>query len=202
MQRIFATLDQGGGHGHIRHEGWVTEEMNERRVRFLEDPAQLSPEKRAAGMDGTREDDEPHRCREMATRIRDSDAFAVVFALVEHPTTHAALKMAFDQDRRPRPVSVPIESLLGSAGHEYCTGWRLEPVEGSLSVSRRNRDEWIAARADGRVPDVPPPEAEPVETFEGGTIVFAFGPNNARDAYEIVSMYPRPQRIIGSEDRQ
>ena len=38
VQRIFAALDQGGGHAHIRHEGWVTEEMNERRLRSLEDP--------------------------------------------------------------------------------------------------------------------------------------------------------------------
>ena len=52
VQRIFAALDQGGGHAHIRHEGWVTEEMNERRLRNLEDPAQLDPAKRAAGVDG------------------------------------------------------------------------------------------------------------------------------------------------------
>src|SRR5260370_38441636 len=31
VQRLFAALDQGGGHAHIRHEGWVTEEMNELR---------------------------------------------------------------------------------------------------------------------------------------------------------------------------
>jgi len=37
VQRIFAELDQGGGHAHIRHEGWVTEEMNEQRVAYLED---------------------------------------------------------------------------------------------------------------------------------------------------------------------
>jgi hypothetical protein len=28
VQRVIAALDQGAGHGHIRHEGWVTEEMN------------------------------------------------------------------------------------------------------------------------------------------------------------------------------
>ena len=52
VQRVFATLDQGGGHAHIRHEGWVTEEMNELRLRCLEDPAQLDTAKRAAGIDG------------------------------------------------------------------------------------------------------------------------------------------------------
>jgi hypothetical protein len=38
VQRLFTALDQGHGHAHIRHEGWVTEEMNEHRVRNLEDP--------------------------------------------------------------------------------------------------------------------------------------------------------------------
>lgn len=40
VQRVFAALDRGGGHAHIRHEGWVAEEMNRRRVAYLEDPAQ------------------------------------------------------------------------------------------------------------------------------------------------------------------
>lgn len=39
--RILAAVDQGAGHGHIRHEGWVTEEANMRRAACLEDPAQL-----------------------------------------------------------------------------------------------------------------------------------------------------------------
>ena len=55
VRRLFVALDQGGGHGHIRHEGWVTEEMNERRVAYLEDPAQCDPEKRIAGIDGLKE---------------------------------------------------------------------------------------------------------------------------------------------------
>jgi len=47
VQRLFAALDQGGGHGHIRHEGSVTEEMNRRRVAYLEDPAEPDPARRA-----------------------------------------------------------------------------------------------------------------------------------------------------------
>ncbi len=53
VQRIFAALDQRHGHAHIRHEGWVTEEMNEHRVRNLQDPAQLDPARRRASIDGT-----------------------------------------------------------------------------------------------------------------------------------------------------
>jgi len=80
VQRIFAALDQGGGHAHIRHEGWVTEQMNELRVRNLEDPAQLDPAKRAAGIDGLAADDRPHRCGRVATRITSPDAFAIALA--------------------------------------------------------------------------------------------------------------------------
>ncbi len=46
-RRIIAAMDAAGGHAHIRHEGWVTEEANRRRVTHREDPAQLDPEKRA-----------------------------------------------------------------------------------------------------------------------------------------------------------
>jgi hypothetical protein len=62
VQRLFAALDQGGGHAHIRHDGWVTEEMNRRRVAYLEDPAQLDPAKRAAGIGGTRSPDRADSC--------------------------------------------------------------------------------------------------------------------------------------------
>ena len=53
-RRIIAALDAAGGHAHIRHEGWVTEEANRRRVAYREDPAQLDPEKRRLGIDGLR----------------------------------------------------------------------------------------------------------------------------------------------------
>jgi hypothetical protein len=47
--RILAAMDAGGGHGHIRHEGWVTEEASMRRVAYLKDPAQLDAAKRDRG---------------------------------------------------------------------------------------------------------------------------------------------------------
>jgi hypothetical protein len=192
-QRVFAALDQGGGHAHIRHEGWVTEEMNERRVMYLEDPAQLDPVKRAASIDGAMTGDQPHGCKKAASRITEPDAFAVAFTRgMEHPGVRTALETSFDPDRRPRPVSVPVESLLGSDGHDYCTGWQMQPVDGSMRKAFREREAWVAARADGERGEVPQPIAEPVETFEGGSIVFAFGPNRAGDGYEVVTMFPRP----------
>lgn len=193
VQRVFAALDQGGSHGHIRHEGWVTEEMNQRRVAFLEDPAQLDLAKRAAGIDGLKPGEQPHQCRQMAGRITDPNAFAVAFARgIEHPRVRTALETPFHADAKPSPVQVPIEELLGPDGHRYCTGWKLEPVDGSMNAARRARQAWIAVSAAFRTSDLREPKARPVETFEGGTVVFAFGHGSTAERYEVVTMYPRP----------
>ena len=192
-RRILAALDAGGGHGHIRHEGWVTEETSMRRAAYLEDPAQLDAEKRHLGIDGLRGSGQPHRCRSTSTRITNLDAFATAFARgVEHPRVREALDMPFDPARVPRDVRVPILDLLGADGHRYCSGWRLEPVDGSMNTARTVRDEWLASRAAGREPDCPEPQARPVPTFEGGVITFLFEPNHAAQRYEIVTMFPRP----------
>jgi hypothetical protein len=194
VQQIFAALDQAAGHAHIRHEGWVTEEMNKRRVAYLEDPAQLDPAKRAAGVDGTKSPERPHRCRGISSRITEADAFAAAFMHgIEHPAVKSALDTAFTPGYVPRPVSVDVNNLLGPDGHRYCTGWRLQPVAGSMEVAREQRAAWLAARAHGRGPDLPEPIARPVTTFADGTIVFAFGPTSARDRYEVITMYPRPR---------
>ena len=193
VQRLFAALDQGGGHGHIRHEGWITEEMNRRRVAYLEDPTEPDPARRAAGLDGLRPGDQPHRCRQMATRITDASAFAEAFARgVEHPRVRAALETPFDPDSKPFPVQLPLSELLGSEGHRWCTGWRLEPVDGSMTKARMLRDARVAVPASQRGPDAREPTARPVETFEGGTAVFVFGHNSRGNGYEVVTMYPRP----------
>jgi hypothetical protein len=193
VQRLFAALDQGGGHAHIRHEGWVTEEMNRRRVAYLEDPAQLDPAKRAAGIDGLKQGEYLHRCRQTATRIVDPDAFATAFATgVEHPKVRAALEATFDPDYKPSPVQLPIGELLGPDGHRYCTGWRLEPVDGSMAAARKSREAWMATPPEKRASNVSEPMARPVETFEGGVAVFVFGHNSRGDGYEVVTMYPRP----------
>ena len=193
VQRVFAALDQGGSHGHIRHEGWVTEEMNQRRVALLEDPAQLDPAKRAAGIDGLKPGEHPHRCRQTAGRIADPNAFAVAFARgLEHPKVCAALDTPFHSDAKPSPVQIPIAELLGPDGHRYCTGWRLEPVDGSMSAARRARQAWVAATPERRASDLREPTARPVETFEGGTVVFAFAHSSAAERYEVITVYPRP----------
>jgi hypothetical protein len=202
VQRLFAALDQGGGHAHIRHEGWVTEEMNRLRAARLEDPAQLDPAKRAAGIDGLRSPEKLHRCREISSRITDPEAFAVAFARgIEHPMVRAALETEFTAKQVPRPVSLQVSDLLGSDGHRYCTGWRLQPVEGSMKAARDNRAVWVNAHAHDRDTDVPEPSARPIGTFAGGMMVFAFGPTRARDGYEVVTMYPRPLEDEQQGDR-
>jgi hypothetical protein len=192
-RRIIAALDAAGGHAHIRHEGWVSEEANMRRVTHLADPAQLNPEKRSLGIDGLRQNDQPHSCRGAASRITDPDAFATAFARgAEHPAVREALGQAFDPDGRPDAVRVPIADLLGPDGHRYCTGWRLSPVDGTMKAARANRDAWISATAEGREPDVPEPRAVPVSTYEGGEILFAFARNDSGRRYEVTTMYSRP----------
>jgi hypothetical protein len=173
-----------------------------RRAAYLEDPAQLDPGKRYLGIDGLRENDRPHRSAGTSTRITDPDAFATAFARgVEHPQVREALDMPFDPARKPRDVTVPIADLLGPDGHHYCTGWRLEPVDGSMKSARNNRDAWLAARAEGREPDVPDPQARPMSTFEHGEIAFFFERNYAEKRYEIATLFPRPTQPQTADDR-
>jgi len=191
--RIIVAADQGGGHGHIRHEGWVTEEASMRRVAYLEDPAQLDPDKRRAGIDGLRPRGRHHVCADMSSRITDPNAFATALARgAAHPDVRAALGVPYVREHRPRIVWVPISSLLGNDGHKACTGWQLEPVAGSTDAARYNRRAWREAIAEGRQPDVPEPRARPVPTFEGGTIAFVISHNRQRDGYEIASLFPQP----------
>jgi hypothetical protein len=194
-RRILAALDAGGGHGHIRHEGWVTEEASRRRAAYLEDPAQLDLGQRYLGIDGLKPGNRPHRCGEIATRVTDLDAFATAFVRgVENSKVRAVLDMPFDPDRWPEEVTVPIAELLGAEGHQYCTGWLLEPIGGTIDATRHNRGDWRRERTDGRDFDAVEPMAQPVPTFEGGDMLFVVGQNRTRDGYEIVTMYPRPPR--------
>ena len=193
-RRIMAAIDQSTGHGHIRHEGWVTEEANMRRAVYLEDPAQLDMTKRLCGIDGLKPNDKRHKCAELATRITDPDAFATAFTRgAEHPRVRAVIATPYDPGVWPNPILIPIADLLGKDGHMYCTGWQLEPVDGSMDAAISNRRAWRTAMAEGRRPDVPQPAARPVPTFEGGTLLFLVGHNQAQDGYEIVNMYPQPR---------
>jgi hypothetical protein len=183
-QRVIVALDQGHGHGHIRHDGWVTEEMNERRVRNLEDPAQLDPQKREAHVDGVKTGDQLHRCGILATRITDPAAFATAIArATEHPEVRAALDSTSSFSV---PVRLPISDVLGEDGHKFCSGWQLEPVDGSMIEAAANRTAW--AHGDRSVPE---PKTRPVETFEGGTVTFTFRPS-AIGGHEINTVLINP----------
>jgi hypothetical protein len=190
---IFAAADLSGAHWPVRHEGWVSEEKSMRRVAYLEDPAQLDPGKRQAGIDGLLPRDRYHVCADRSTRITDPDACAT--ALVRgtgHPAVQAALAMPFDRKYRQRPVWLSIAELLGKDGHKVCTGWQLQPEGGSTNEAMGNRRAWRTALAGGGPPNGPEPRARPVPTFEGGTIAFIISQNRQRTGYKIASLVPQP----------
>jgi len=187
-QRVFVALDQGHGHAHIRHDGWVTEEMNERRVKNLEDPAQLDLEKREARVDAFKTGNQPHWCGSIATRITNPEIFAAAFARgVEHLDVRTALDSK--DPIPPGPVAVPISDVLGPDGHKFCSGSQLEPVDESMTKARSERDAWAAGSHSG-----PEPRIRPVETFEGGTVTFTFRPSPL-GGYEVNTMYVNPPVI-------
>jgi hypothetical protein len=199
-RRIIAAMDLAGVHPHIRHEGWVTEEANRRRVTHREDPAQLNQEKQALSIDGLRPNDKRHRCADIATRITDPDAFATAYVRgVEHPKMRKALDMAFDPTDKPEAVTLPIADLLGADGHGYCTGWRLKPVDGSMETAYAKRNSWVVARVTGGRPDPCEPDSLPVSTFEGGVITFMFAGNETERRYDIMTMCPDPPDVRRSE---
>ena len=188
VQRVIVALDQGGGHAHIRHDGWVTEEMNERRVKNLEDPAQLDLEKREARVDAFKTGNQPHWCGSIATRITNPEIFAAAFARgVEHLDVRTALDSK--DPIPPGPVAVPISDVLGPDGHKFCSGSQLEPVDESMTKARSERDAWAAGSHSG-----PEPRIRPVETFEGGTVTFTFRPSPL-GGYEVNTMYMNPPVI-------
>jgi hypothetical protein len=191
VQHVFAALDQGGGHAHIRHEGWVSSEKSQLRVQYLQDPAQLDSVKRANGEDGLLPGNKKHYCAEISAAIPDPTAFAVAFARgTEHPEVRQALETPLDDDHDPPPsVSLPITDLLGPDGHKHCEGYRLAGDD--MNAARQDRRTWLRETRAGNSPSVPPPMLVPVD-FRGGNIEFRFKVNVAKSGYEVATMFPDP----------
>lgn len=198
VRRVFAAADMGGVHGHIRHEGWVTEEAGMRRAAYLEDPAQLDAGKRARGIDGLRPRRRDHASAEITARVTDPAAYATAFKRgCEHPSVRAAVNGEYLRDTYPREVSLPIAGLLGQEGHKFCTGWILVPKEGeSMDNARERRREWREAVREGREPGGPGPAVRPVPTFEGGTMLFRIAPRKDGCGYAVASMFPHPREDV------
>lgn len=94
-----------------RHEGGVTPEQTDARVRRLEDPAIADDAARPPGRDASKGKGR-HKCDEYATRIADPDAFAVCFDRgVEHPRVRNAFDIFKDELRQAleRPGELPDE---------------------------------------------------------------------------------------------
>lgn len=198
VRRVFAAADLARVHGHIRHEGWVSEEASMRRAAFLEDPAQLDPGKRKRGIDGLRPRNRDHVSAEIATRVTDPAAYAAAFKRgSEHPGVRAAVNGDYRPDTYPRQVSLPIAGLIGDEGHRFCTGWILMPENGeSMDDAKERRREWREAVREGREPDGPGPAVQPVPTFEGGTMVFRIAPRKDGSGYAVASMFPHPRQDV------
>ncbi|MEV8377559.1 hypothetical protein AB0P21_32780 [Kribbella sp. NPDC056861] len=189
IQRIYVALDLGSGHSHYRHGAMGGDEIQKRRVAYLEDPAQLDPAKRERSIDGLKAR-QVHLCGVDTTRVHDATAFAVAFArAVEHPALRDVLDQAWDENERPDAVEIPITDLLGPDGHQYCSGYRLQ---GEWPESRAMRKEWVMARRQGLdLAGIPEPTAERIPSFEGGTFVFRFLSNSHSQSYEVATMFPQ-----------
>jgi hypothetical protein len=192
VQRIVAAIDVGEGHFLERHGPFVDEAKLRSRLTRLEDPAQLDDAKRAASVDAYR--DRRHACPDTATAVNDLDAFVTLFVrTVEHPLVRQALDTPFDPDSRPGRLSIPLRDLLGPDGHLYCSGFRLEPVDGSLQTAWDQRSVWVDDnRAPGREPTVAEPRATPVASFRRATADLHFQVNRERNGYEIATMFVEP----------
>ena len=132
-----------------------------------------------------------------ATAIHDPVAFATAFVRgTEHPEVRQVLESPYDPEVYLPDVSIPIEELLGADGPRYCTGYRLAPIAGDTRAAMDCREAWVDARANDRDPDVPPPRAVPVDSFDDAEVKFFFRPTRAKDGYEIATMYVVPSDEI------
>ncbi|MFD7153205.1 hypothetical protein ACFV9C_01315 [Kribbella sp. NPDC059898] len=189
VQSIYASLDQGSGHAHVRHGPAVDSQALAARVARLEDPAQLDGNLRDRGVDGL-DPTKMHYCGRYATAIVDARAFGAAIAMLsEHPDVQDALRSDWDGPK-PDQLEIPISEVLGERGHEYCLGFRLV---GDWNDARVQRKQWMLAKATGAdLGALCEPRAEPIPTFEGGDIVVLFKRNHAASKFEISTTFPNP----------
>jgi len=196
VQLVYATLDTGLGHAHHRHDGMGDDELYERRVAYLEDPAQTDPAKRAKSEDAFKPGT-IHYCAEESTRISDPSAFATAIArLLEHEDVRKALSMPWDEDTKPYAANVPITEILGSDGYRHCSGFRLA---GEWPASKQARKVWVTAGADGHDrAAMPQPSGVRISTFESGVLRVIFRSDPASRSYQIGTMFAIPEKSEGS----
>ncbi|WP_134129920.1 hypothetical protein [Kribbella pratensis] len=189
VQSVYASLDQGTGHAHSRHGPALDQQSLVARVTRFEDPAQPDRALRENGVDGL-DSGNMHYCGRYATAVADPYVFAAVTAVLsEHPDVQEALRSDWGGPV-PARLEIPISDLLGVDGHKYCIGFRLR---GDWEEAKAQRKDWALARSSGADSgDVPEPEAEPVQTFEGGDIVVMFKRNLGASKFEIGTFFPDP----------
>ena len=119
-RRILVATDAGGGHAHIRHEGWVTEQAVLRRVAYLEDPGPAGFwRNETRGIDGLKPGNQSHRC-EVLPRASPTRTHSLPLSAAASNTLRFGRRSTCHliSTRRPEEVTVPIAELLGSDGHQ------------------------------------------------------------------------------------
>jgi hypothetical protein len=190
VRRVIAILDAGDGHALERHEGYPGDPELRLRVQHLQDPAQLDLDKRTAALDAYT--GKLNVCAAEATRIKDPAAFATAYVTgLEHPKIKPLLDTPYSGPLKP--VQIPIEELLGPEGHRFCSGYRLEKVDGSIDTARVQRKAWVKESVAGGQPDLADmPGVQPIESFENGRIEFRMLPTAAQDGHYVATMFPDP----------
>jgi hypothetical protein len=134
-----------------------------------------------------------HVCGAEATAISDPDAFATAVArAMGRSDVRAALNQTIRGGDAPPDIEIPISELLGPNGHEYCEGYRLMPVDGSIHKAMENRAAWVKAQRHGDEPGAARPLSNRISTFEGGVIAIVVRPRADGTGHAITTLYPRP----------
>ncbi|TDD51875.1 hypothetical protein E1263_29720 [Kribbella antibiotica] len=201
VQRVYASLDLGLGHSHKRHAAFGDDTLQRRRVAYCEDPAQAHSRMRIMGFDGFKHDRQ-HVCGAEATRVHDATAFAAAFVvLTEHPEARRGLDTPAVGGRIPDAAKIPIADLLGSKGHDFCSGFALA---GDWLDARLVRRRLTWARWTGEdLSEFAKPSVEQIPSFENGHFIVRFVPNSQTEAggHQICTLTPEPERHVLQDPR-
>lgn len=224
VQYVYVARDQSGGHDLRRHEGFRGDEGQAARTRDLQDPAHAQDSLAyTASTDALKPGDpdtiggsrKQHSCDIYATHIPNAAAWATAVARIhQHPRIQEALATPSDQRKPSKITDIPIQEILGPAGHTACHGYQLV-TEGfnSRDEARDAREDWVrevrrematgAADRDHATERVrgrtqkgalasSEPQIEPIPSFAGGHFCVTFRHRADGTGYEVSSIYVNP----------
>jgi hypothetical protein len=152
------------GHGPQRHEGDVTENQLDRRVRLKEDP------ETGARADKYQKDNNGnpanHKCGDHATKVNSEESYVKA---EEHSRNSQAFKDKVSEGQTDIKVETPLEDTYGAGYKKHVSG-------------RSRTTPW----PDTTTPSVP-------TNFENGGVMKAIYKRNAQGGYDLITMYPDPK---------